>query len=133
MDDLNDYLKKGRRENHLENVREKLDKSRSFLSGIIAVYASLATVSWLIDYFEPLLSPLPHTIGNGRWGILSNILALLIQAFSTGMVIAAIIPLAWAAVAFGLGLTLYWLLGLSIRPFMFLYTCIYDLIDRLRN
>jgi len=128
-----DYImNKEWRKAHITTLRKKLDNGRYFIAGISAIFASLFIASWLIYYFELSLSQVNDIIEAGRLGKLGVLLNYLIIFFVSGMSVI-IITLAMFLLAVSVGYIIIWLMGLFIRPFIFLYTHIYDLIVRMRD
>ncbi len=133
MDPSKDLLKKVRREEHLEFVRAELEGLRAGAAVVMAMIAAGFITLWFLnEYFVPLCSQLPH-IESRRAGILCSLLSFIIGVFSSGIMIVIIFPLIFFVMLVAFSYILYWILGLAIRSFMFLYTCIYDLVVRLRN
>ena len=106
MDDLNDFLKKARREEQLENVRETLEESKT-VAALLTGFITLSFIGvWLLnDYIVPYFG----------WTV-SYMFALLF------------ISILWAFFYI-----LDRILGFFIRPFMSLCARGYDLVLRVRN
>jgi len=133
MDPSKDLSKKVRREDHLGFVRAELEGLRAGAAVVMALIAAGFITRWFLnEYFVPLCSQLPH-IESRRGGILGSLSSFIIGVFGSRIMMVIIFPLMFFVMVVAFFYILYWILGLAIRSFMFLYTCMYDLFVRLRN